>query len=437
MKMIQHFKTLFLTSAVVLLSAGCVTTLPEQGFSSMFDGKTMNGWKLVNKKGEGYGIKDGVLYCARGGGGNLLTDREYADFVLRFEFKLEDGSNNGLGIRAPLDGETHYVGMELQILDDTASKYANLRPAQYHGSVYDTVPAKRGSLRPVGQWNFEEVTAQGRHITVKVNGKVIVDTNLNDITDPEVLRKHPGMLRDKGHIGFLGHDDYVEFRNIRIKELPRSQLANTPPQGFVRLYNGVDLTGWKGLVGNPTNRAKMSPEELAKAQAIADADMLQHWESVKGVLTFDGKGQNLCTLKDYADFEMLVDWKIEPLGDSGIYLRGSPQVQIWDKEDKRGNPNRLGSGGLYNNKINKSVPLTFADHFVGDWNTFRILMVGEKVHVFLNNELVVRDTTLENYWDRNQPIFPSGSIELQNHRNPLYFRNIYVREIKSTPEAKH
>ena len=159
--------------------------------------------------------------------------------------------------------------------------------------------------------------------------------------------------------------------------------------------------------------------------------MREHWKAVNGEIVFDGKGRSLCTGKDYADFEMLVDWKIPPHGDSGIYLRGSPQVQIWDPYSnghERGS--EVGSGGLYNNKTNPSKPLKVADKPIGEWNRFRILMVGPKVHVFLNGELVVDDVTLENYWNYKQPIFPTGQIELQNHGDHLWFKNIYIREIK-------
>ncbi len=165
----------------------------------------------------------------------------------------------------------------------------------------------------------------------------------------------------------------------------------------------------------------MSPAELAEAQAEADERMRAHWSVVDGVLVFDGKGDSLVTVDDYEDFELLVDWKIKAEGDSGIYLRGSPQVQIWD--------NPIGSGGLYNNQANPSNPTVAADNPVGEWNTFRIRMIGERVSVWLNGTLVVDDVVLENYWDRSQPIFSSGPIELQNHGNTLYFRNISVREL--------
>jgi len=204
---------------------------------------------------------------------------------------------------------------------------------------------------------------------------------------------------------------------------------NTPPPGFVALFNGKDLTGWKGLLkgplDNPARRAALSPEELAKAQKEADKDMRAHWRVEDGVIVFDGKGRSLCTAKDYGDFELYVDWNILPRGDSGIYLRGSPQVQIWDPE-----ANPVGSGGLYNNQKNPSKPSKRADKPVGQWNTFRIKMVGEKVSVWLNGELVVDNVVMENYWERKKPIYPTGQIELQNHGNTLWFKNIYIREIK-------
>ena len=202
---------------------------------------------------------------------------------------------------------------------------------------------------------------------------------------------------------------------------------NTPPEGYVALFNGKDLTNWKGLVANPKERAKMTPEALAKAQAAADEKMKAHWAAKDGVLVFDGKGDNLCTAKDYGDFELWVDWKIEPKGDSGIYLRGSPQVQIWDPGLSVGNA--VGSGGLYNNQKNPSKPTKVADKKVGEWNTFHIVMIGEKVTVKLNGELVVDNVTLENYWERDKPIYAIGAIELQNHGNTLYFKNIYVKDL--------
>lgn len=428
---------IFPAVAATVMMGSSAASRAESGFTSLFDGQTLNGWQLVAKKGDGYGVKDGVLYCAKGGGGNLLTEKEYGDFVLRFEFKLEDGSNNGLGIRAPLNGDAAYLGMELQILEEAGAvrgKWGKLRDEQYHGSIYDLVAAKRGAMKPAGEWNSQEVTAHGRRIKVALNGKTILDADLNKITDPEKLMKHPGLFRDRGHIGFLGHNDYVEFRNIRIKELPQKEKDNSAPEGFTELFNGKNLKGWKGLqkppLDNPLKRAAQTAEQYLASQKEADDNMWQHWKVEKGELVFDGKGRSLCTSRDYGDFEMLVDWKITPRADSGIYLRGSPQVQIWDPftlPTKHGS--EVGSGAFYNNQKNPSKPLKVADKPVGEWNRFRIVMVGEKVHIFLNGELVVNATTMENYWDRTQPIFPTGQIELQNHGDALWFKNVYIREL--------
>ena len=199
-----------------------------------------------------------------------------------------------------------------------------------------------------------------------------------------------------------------------------------PPPGFSLLFNGRDLAGWKGLVGNPKSRAKMKPEGFATAQAKADDTMCKTWQIKDGALEYSGKGRSLCTAKDYADFEMYVDWKIPSGGDSGIYLRGTPQVQIWD-------PKRHpeGSGGLYNNKKNPRRPLVCADNPIGEWNTFYIKMVGERVTVKLNGKLVVDNVVMENYWERSKPIYPTGQIELQHHGSKLWFKNIYIKELPS------
>lgn len=218
---------------------------------------------------------------------------------------------------------------------------------------------------------------------------------------------------------------------------PRLRAAdNVPPEGFVALFNGSDLSGWKGLVGNPLTRAKMTPAELAGAQAEADEKMRAHWSVADGVLQYDGKGDSLCTARDYGDFELWLDWKIGPAGDSGIYLRGSPQVQIWDADHQPyfGLGADKGSGSLWNNAVHPKLALVRADKPVGQWNTFWIRMVGERVTVKLNGQLVTDDVVMENYWDRQQPIFATGQIELQHHGNPLYFKNIYLREL--TGETK-
>ncbi len=206
---------------VAALGGTALAWAEEPGFVPLFDGGTLDGWILVHGKGRGYVVEDGAIVCPEDGGGNLYTVREYADFVLRLEWRLWEGGNNGIGIRAPLEGDAAYAGMEIQILDDEAPVYQRmkLKPAQYTGSVYDVVPARRGFVRRNGVWNEMEIRAEGRRVQVTLNGRRITDANLDEVKDPEVLKKHPGLQRRSGHIGFLGHGTRVEFRNIRVRVL--------------------------------------------------------------------------------------------------------------------------------------------------------------------------------------------------------------------------
>ena len=209
--------SLILASLAVAVPSGA----QEEGFRPLFDGESLDGWVLIAKRGEGYAVRDGAISCSRGNGGNLMSAAEYQDFVLRFEFKLDSGSNNGLCIRCPLGwGDMAYIGNELQIIDNSAERYKAIKPWQKHGSLYNVAPAKTGALKPVGEWNTQEVTASGPRIRVVLNGTEILSVDTRDITDAETLAKHPGLKRKSGHIGFLGHNEPVEFRNIRIKELP-------------------------------------------------------------------------------------------------------------------------------------------------------------------------------------------------------------------------
>ncbi len=198
----------------------------REGFVKLFDGKTLEGWQGALK---GYTVEDGVLVCIKKGGGQLYTKKEYADFIFRFEFKLEPGGNNGVGIRTPMKVNPAYGGMEIQILDDTSPRYAKLKPYQYHGSIYGVVPAKRGHQKPVGQWNSQQIMCRGSKVRVTLNGTVIVDADLSKIEKTIDGRNHPGLHNKKGYIGFLGHGARIEFRNIRIKDLeaPKKPVGST------------------------------------------------------------------------------------------------------------------------------------------------------------------------------------------------------------------
>ena len=189
----------------------------ETGFTSAFNGADFTGWD--GPVGE-YEVKDGAIVCQPRKGGTIFTKEEYGDFMARLEFKLPPAGNNGLAIRYPGRGDTAYVGMcELQILDDAAADYAKLDPRQYCCSAYGMVAAHRGYLRPVGEWNFEEVTVRGSKIKVELNGTVVLDCDLSKVTEYMANHEHPGKERARGHFGFAGHNDPVAFRAIRLKPL--------------------------------------------------------------------------------------------------------------------------------------------------------------------------------------------------------------------------
>ena len=204
----------------LLVAAAFAAGLAEPGFLPLFNGKNLDGWRLMGGVGPGYVVEDGKIVCPSDGGGNLFTEKEYANFVLRLEFKLSEGGNNGIGLRAPYQGDAAYQGMEIQVLDDPAPVYESIRPAQHCGSIYDVFAAKQGALKPTGEWNAYEITANGRRVGIRLNGTSIVDADLDTVKDPAVLKRHPGLARTTGHIGFLGHNSHVEFRNVRLKELP-------------------------------------------------------------------------------------------------------------------------------------------------------------------------------------------------------------------------
>lgn len=448
----------------------------DEGFVSLLTPGSLEGWAGATNM---YSCSpDGILEChperrRAGGQGDLWTARSFTNFVLRFEFLMPENGNNGLGIRMDPGKDSAYHGMcELQLLDDGGSWYYDaenkkdkLRPYQYTASVYGVVPVRRdndgrqvgwkqssfakgGSYsRKAGMWNFEEVKIVGSEIEVYLNGYLVTKADVSQFKgdgDTPDKAKHPGMHRKSGPIGWLGHGHNVKWRNIRVKDLPADAKMGDIcpmqtmkcPDGFQPLFTGDEKQlgdNWKGVTAekgfdNPKVRNAASPEQRAEMQRVADAQMREHWTVRNGNLYFDGfkGGYSLATKRDWQDFEMWADWRIMSVtGDSGLYLRGSPQVQIWDAHNQW----HIGSGGLYNNEKNPSKALAIADRQVGDWNRFHIVMRGEKVTVWLNGVLVVDNVTLENYWDRRRPIFPEGQIELQCHGDPIEWRNIFIREL--------
>lgn len=281
-------------------------------------------------------------------------------------------------------------------------------------------------VRKDGMWNFSEVKLIGGKLEVYINGYLV--TTADKVT---------------AHTKWIGYQGKEQYRNIRVKTLPEcAKLGGCPcqhlhcPDGFTAYYNGDPeqlKTMWKGVTtegkfDNPFVRQAATKEERELMQIIADKGRDDHWHIRNGVLYFDGfkGGYSLATKQDYGDFEMWADWRIMSItGDSGLYLRGNPQVQIWDAHNQW----HIGSGGLFNNRKNPSKALVIADNLVGDWNRFHVIMRGDKVTVWLNGELVVDDVTLENYWDRSKPIFPVEQIELQCHGDPTEWRNIFIKEL--------
>ena len=294
-------------------------------------------------------------------------------------------------------------------------------------------------VRKTGMWNFEEVRYIAGVLEVYLNGYLVTKAEPKDLV---------GLRAGTRWVGFSGGETY---RNIRIKRLPADakrggpcpQLTMKCPDGFECYFNGhaEDLANWKGVTeeggfDNPVVREAASPAKLAEMQALADRQVADHWHVRNGNLYFDGfkGGYSLATKRDYEDFELWADWRLMSItGDSGLYLRGAPQVQIWDAHNQW----KIGSGGLYNNEKGESKAATIADNRIGDWNRFHVIMRGDRVTVWLNGVKVVDDVVLENYWDRRRPIFFKGQIELQCHGDPVEWRNIFIRElptVKIAPE---
>jgi hypothetical protein len=204
----RRFAPLLLALVLVPRAGGDVPV----GFEPLFNGKDLTGWKATGK-GEVWGADDGVLFCQGGGGGWLMTEKEYGDFELRLEYKMPKKGNSGVGLRSPLQGDPAYVGMEIQLIDD--ANWEGLKDWQHTGSIYNVVPAKKINSKPFGEWNTVRIVAKGPRITVEQNGETLVDANLDDYKE-EHAKRHPGILRDKGHVGLQCYNYRVEFRNIVI-----------------------------------------------------------------------------------------------------------------------------------------------------------------------------------------------------------------------------
>ncbi len=412
----------------VLLSLLSITAA-SQAFAGqiLFNSKDLTGWT-----GEGYVVEDGAIVSTPAAK-NLVTTDTFAAYVLDFDFKLTPGANNGLGIHYPGTGDAAYTGMELQILDDTDPKYKELKDAQFHGSLYLLSPSKKGSLKPVGEWNHQRVTVTGSGLVVELNGTVILRRNLDDVAAKNP--KHAGAKRRSGHIAFLGHGDKVFFKDIKIQEIaPAANVDGVKAAGYTQIFDGKTLAGWKS-------------DPKATNWTVRDG-MIKHNGS-------PGEIKDLWTEKEYGDFTMVFDWrwtgrgkmKAQPIVlpdgnnkigddgnqateeieemDSGIYLRGSnkAQVNLWNWS--------VGSGEVYGYRTDAKqspevragvTPKVKADQPQGSWNRMMITLKGDVLTVSLNGRVVIEEAQL--------PGLPAkGPIGLQHHGQAIEFANIWLKEL--------
>lgn len=412
-------------SITLLLLLPLVATAEESTLKkrSLFNGKDLTGWT-----GDGYIVEDGAIVCTPEGK-TLMTEKTFANYAFDFEFKLPAGGNNGIGIHYPGSGDAAYLGMEVQVLDNTAEKYKDLKPYQFHGSLYTLAAAKKAPLKPVGEWNEERIMVNGDDVTVIVNEEVILEAKLSELSKEHAA--HEGVKRRSGHIAFCGHGDRVAFRNLRICELaPPANEEGAKASGFTKIFDGTTLTGWESEEGDQG-----------------------HWFPYNGILKYDGhseaKDKDLWFSKEYGDMTMIFDWRwggpgpvmkrpiIGPDGketgeqvevqelDSGVYLRGSSksQVNLWNWP--------CGSGEVYGYRTDKSqpaeviagvTPKSKADKPVGEWNRTMITIQGDRLSVTINGQTVVDKAQL--------PGIPAkGKIALQHHGAAIDFANIWVKEL--------
>jgi hypothetical protein len=385
----------------------------------LFNGTDLSGWK-----GEGYVVEDGAIVCTPQGR-NLTTELTFANYAFDFEFKLPPGGNNGIGINYPGEGDAAYKGIEVQVLDNTSEKYKDLKPYQFHGSLYTLLAAKKAPLKPVGEWNQERIIVNGDSVQVTVNGEVITEGNLATLAKEHP--EHEGVKRRSGHIAFCGHGDRVAFRGMQITEIaPVANEEGAKKGGFTKIFDGESLKGWKHT----------------------EAD-LAHWQPANGILKHDGKSSDLWSEKEYGDFMLAFDWRwsapgplmkrpiIGPDGketgeqvevqelDSGVYVRGDSksQVNLWNWP--------CGSGEVYGYRTDKSqpadviagvTPKSKADKPLGEWNRTLITMKGDKLTVSINGQTVIEDAKLPG-------VAPKGKIALQHHNGFIDFANIWIKEL--------
>ncbi len=413
----------------------------EKGFVDLFNGRTLDGWQIVNGAPSTWTVKDGVIACSGFPTGVLRTDRTYENFVLELEYRhLVPNGNAGLFVWSdPLTarGQPFTRSVEVQVMDgqEQARFTSDGDIFPIHGARMTPVNGRGGDRafpterrsNPAPMWNHYRVECVNGRIASALNGRIV--TEGYDIAPR------------RGFICLESEGSPVEFRAIRLKELPAADpalpaalVADEDARPWTCLYNGVDLSGWKA---NPANDG--------------------HWTVQDWTLSYDGKGTDLWTEEDYGDFEMICDWRfpgaptptmrpviardgsnaaapdgtplqveVADAGDSGIFLRGSSksQVNIWCWP--------VGSGEVYGYRTDGSMPPEVragvtpsepADRPLGEWNRFHIVMKGDRLTVTLNGKTVIENAQLPGVAER-------GPIALQHHGDPIQFANIFVRELE-------
>ncbi|MGI6454359.1 MAG: 3-keto-disaccharide hydrolase [bacterium] len=432
-KLVHGF--VFILSVCVLSFGGEESS--EEGFVSLFNGENLDGWVNVQCAPETWSVRDGIIVCTGIPTGVLRTEKQYQNYILELEWRhLHPRGNAGLFVHSyPITapGQPFTRSIEVQIMDGNhgdifAIHGASMTPITPHpkGSQR-ALPVEKRSHPAGGDWNHYRVVCNEGMISLAVNGKVVTQ-GVN--TNPR-----------KGYICLESEGSEVHFRNIRIKELPavepRPEVTAPEDQGFVSLYNGLDLRGWKQEPGHEG-----------------------HWQAKDWILRYDGKSEaqdkNLWTEKEYGDFILIVDWRqpakpvsdrvpiilpdgstardergeeilaeVLDAGDSGIYLRGSSkcQINIWNWP--------IGSGEIRGYRTDENMPaevrravtpILFADNPIGRWNRFEITMIGDEITVVLNDKTVIDKAKLPGVPER-------GPIALQHHGDPIDFANIYIKEL--------
>jgi hypothetical protein len=380
------------------IHAGAIVSAREwaQGFAPLFNGRDLSGWRVMGS--ESWSAKEGELVCSGEGHGWIRTDALYRDFVLRLEYKVWKETNSGIFLRAKLEGDPAFTGMEVQVLED----YGEPPDKHSNGSLYDAVAPAVNPSKPIGEWNQVEITMWGNRLTVAENGRRLYSINLFDPAlnaAQSEERKFPNRAQI-GYIGLQDHGSPVAFRNIRISE------------GFVPIFNGRDLEDWKTV----------NPDDAS-------------WSAREGVLACDGsRGGYIYDIHRYGDFALRIQYRISPKGNSGVFFRvgdindfpgSGAEVQVLDSYGAQ--PSKFISGAIYD----VIAPTKNAALPTDQWNQFEIACWKGKLSVVMNGEKII-DVAMADY-PKLKSLPPRGYIGLQNHGQPVEYRDIRIKTASWIP----